>query len=301
MSARGTRPAVLVVALFAAMLLAAGTSEAGRGDDKGRESGWRDKGGQRARPSAVEGRQKGGGERVQRGDRARSGGEVRYKGNSGQARGSDRAYRGGDARYKGNSGQARGGDRANRGSDARYKGNSGQARGGDRANRGGDARYKGDGGRIRGGGSDWRAPRDRGYVESRRGRGSSTYYNRGGSSYPYYGGVRYSTAIAYRYPRTCYFVGFGIGLPYYCPTTYRHHVVRQTIVRYAYEIQVENLPPAGCYYYDPFCGQEFQDLDSYTDHIDHEGHEYTIEILYRDSGDFVRTLEFAGGFWVVQR
>lgn len=70
---------------------------------------------------------------------------------------------------------------------------------------------------------------------------------------------------------------------------------------YVPEIDVENEPPAGCYYYDPYCEREFANLDDYTDHLDAERHSNTIEIVDRDSGERVRTLEYVDGYWGVQQ
>lgn len=224
----------------------------------------------------------------------------------GEGRGSQGAWRstgersrsgGGDARYKGGGGN-RGGDN----------------RGGNPTWNGGGARYKGDGGRVWNGGGnyrggtsyrgDWRSGgghRDRGwYGGTRYYRSAPRYY--GGSSYYYGSGWYPRSTYYYRYPRPRTYVSIGLGLPYYCPITYRRVVVRHPVVsEYSDEVDVENLPPAGCYYYDPYCQREFTDLDSYTDHVDSESHAQTIEIRERDSGDYVRTLEFSGGYWVVQR
>jgi hypothetical protein len=67
-------------------------------------------------------------------------------------------------------------------------------------------------------------------------------------------------------------------------------------------IDVENEPPAGCYYYDRHCGREFANLDEYTDHIDAEGedHPNTIQVVRKDSDRTIRTLEFVGGYWSVR-
>ncbi len=62
-----------------------------------------------------------------------------------------------------------------------------------------------------------------------------------------------------------------------------------------------NDPPAGCYYYDPFCDKRFANLDDYTEHVDSQDHAKTIEIVEKDSGERLRTLEFVGGYWVVQK
>lgn len=205
-------------------------------------------------------------------------GQVRSKGDGGRTRGGDRAYRGGE--------------RSRSGGDARWKGDGGRTRGDDRAYRGGDVRWKGDGGRVRGDG--WRS-RDRYRDRSHTTYNPPRYY--GGPRY-YYRDTYYRRPVVYRYPRS--YVSVGIGLPYYCPPAWRYRVVRKPYV-VDYAIEVNNLPPAGCYYWDPHCRLEFSDLDSYTDHVDHEGHAYTVEILEFDTGNYVRTLEFSAGYWIVQR
>jgi hypothetical protein len=218
-------------------------------------------------------------------------------------------------------------DRANA-QESRYKGDGGRSRDGDRGDRGdrGDQgnqgnwsstrRYKGDGGRTWGGGGysgsrgiwngggnygGW-GDRHRSYG------GGSGYYGYRSAPRVIYGGTRYYSDDCYaprvryiRAPRYRSYVSFGIGLGYYCPVRYRSYAVAPPVVDQRDVIDVENLPPAGCYYYDPYCQREFSDLDSYTDHIDQENHAQTIEIRDRDSGDYVRTLVFLNGYWEVQR
>ena len=146
--------------------------------------------------------------------------------------------------------------------------------------------YRGGGGPAYGGGgrSNW----------------GDRYY--GGARY--YGGRGYRGPIGYRYARPRSFVSFGlgIGLPYYCPPAYRAYVEPYPGVgEVGPQIDVENEPPAGCYYYDPFCEQRFSTLDEYTDHIDGQDHPKTIEIVRQGTGDRVRTLEFVGGYWSAQQ
>ncbi len=230
------------------------------------------------------------------GERARQGGEVRSKGDGGRTRGGERISRGGDRSRSG-------GDVRRRGDGGRTRGDDRAYRGGERSRTGGDVRWKGDGGRPRGG--DWR-DRDRRHDRVRVYRDAPRYYG-GTRYYRDYGPRRYyrewydARPYLHRYPRTITYVSFGLGLPYYCPVRYRHVEYRYPVVRYAHEIDVDNLPPRGCYYYDPHCDVEFPDLDSYTEHLDHEGHGVTIEIRDLDSGGYIRTLEFVGGYWVVQR
>lgn len=290
----------LGLALLAATTLLAAPSGQAQSEGARREGPtWREagRGGERAR-SGGEVRSKGdggrtrGGERVSRGgDRGRTGGDVRRRGDGGRTRGDDRAYRGGE--------------RSRSGGDVRWKGDGGRVRGDDRAYRGGGARWKGDGGRGRVRGGDWRDrdrrhDRVRVYRDAPRDYGGTRYYGGYGPRH-YYREWYDVRPVLRRYPRTITYVSFGFGLPYYCPVRYRHVEYRYPVVRYAVEIEVNNLPPAGCYYYDPFCDAEFPDLDSYTEHLDHEGHGVTIEVRDLDSGGWVRTLEFVGGYWVVQR
>ena len=67
------------------------------------------------------------------------------------------------------------------------------------------------------------------------------------------------------------------------------------------QVDVTNNPPAGCYYYDRFCDRQFSNLDDYTGHVESQDHPKTIEIIRKDSGDRLRTLEFVGGYWNVQK
>ena len=67
------------------------------------------------------------------------------------------------------------------------------------------------------------------------------------------------------------------------------------------QVDVTNDPPAGCYYDDRFCDRQFSNLDDYTEHVDSQNHPKTIEIIRKDSGARLRTLEFVGGYWSVQK
>ena len=94
----------------------------------------------------------------------------------------------------------------------------------------------------------------------------------------------------------------GWGYPYYHSPSYRHYYARRPIVRtYVPEIQVDNYPPAGCYYWDPYCQRTFESLDEYTEHLDGADHDELVEILDQDTDDYVRTLELVGGYWGVRR
>ena len=78
---------------------------------------------------------------------------------------------------------------------------------------------------------------------------------------------RYSNPYRYRYgyPRSSVSFSFGFGTPYYyrpyhyCAPVYApRSVYVEPYSSYAEpEIDVTNLPPAGCYYYDPFCDERF--------------------------------------------
>ena len=67
------------------------------------------------------------------------------------------------------------------------------------------------------------------------------------------------------------------------------------------QFDVTNDPPAGCHYYDRFCGRRFSNLDVYTVHVESQDHPKTLEILRNGSADRLRTLEFVGGYWSVQQ
>ena len=67
------------------------------------------------------------------------------------------------------------------------------------------------------------------------------------------------------------------------------------------DVDVTNEPPAGTYYHDRFCNRNFSTLDDYTDHLESKHHSQTIDIIERDSGQRVRTLEFVNGLWQPQQ
>ena len=168
---------------------------------------------------------------------------------------------------------------------------------------GGDVRYHGGGGYHQGGGRSYG--------------GGGRYY--GGGHY-YGGGVRYIRPYRYYHPRA--FINFGIrfGTPtYYYRPVYRYYDPVYTEPRHVYveprqqyvepdrgyddgsgQIDVENEPPAGCYYYDPFCDEQFRNLDLYTDHLQSHDHAQTIEIVQENSGHTLRTLELVDGLWRVR-
>jgi len=66
------------------------------------------------------------------------------------------------------------------------------------------------------------------------------------------------------------------------------------------DVDVTNEPPGGTYYRDRFCNQNFSTLDDYTEHLQSKHHSQTIDIIERDSGQRVRTLEFVDGLWQAQ-
>ena len=208
----------------------------------------------------------------------------------GDSGGSARAYRGGAA--YGGSGRA-------------YSGGSGRAyNGGGSYAYGGDTRTYGGGGRIyAGGGRRYKGP-------SYFGGGARVLV--GGGSYCYGSPVRYYSPVRVRRPQV--YVGFGFGGGY-SNCCYRPAYVYGVAPRPVYvepapvyvepdqgvEIDVENEPPAGCYYYDPFCDQQFSNLDDYTQHLQDHHHSQTISIVEKDSGNTLRTLEFVNEAWQVRR
>lgn len=143
-----------------------------------------------------------------------------------------------------------------------------------------------------GGGS---GDRGRNYGDGRRYRGG----DRGG----YHGGRSYHAPRPRYWHRPYRSIRIGIGLPYDYPYwSHRHYVVRRPVVReYVPQIEVDNEPPVGCYYWDPYCEREWTTLDEYTEHLDGADHGETLDILDSSSGDWVRTLEFEGGYWSVRR
>jgi hypothetical protein len=179
---------------------------------------------------------------------------------------------------------------------------------------GGDRRFNGGGGSWGDGGRSYgRSVRnyggDRPYGGGRGrmydGRGTVAYYH---GANVYQGGAPlcgpgFYTPVVYRYarPRSYVSLGINLGSPYPPPAYVYDDRPAPVVQDPEPQIDVENEPPAGCYYYDPFCGREFSNLDEYTDHINQEGHAKTIEIIVRDSGEQLRTLEFANGSWSVQR
>jgi hypothetical protein len=154
----------------------------------------------------------------------------------------------------------------------------------------------------------------------------------------FYGGARYYRAPRYYYggptyyPRSYVSFGFGLGSapgPYYYPpypyhdygqdhpsVVYKERVVYRDKERETEpesykekerdaepEVDVENEPPAGCFYYDRTCDREFKNLDDYTDHlyeIDDTDHPSEIEIVNRDSDKTIRTLEYVD-YWTVKK
>jgi hypothetical protein len=152
-----------------------------------------------------------------------------------------------------------------------------------------------------------------------------------------YGGARDHGTCGYGYvqPRSVIRVGIGLGVPYYRPPAYRYDVEPYPAegagpsvntpgppppgeaepgpsvitpdqpppigTDPGAQVDVANEPPAGCYYYDRFCDRRFSNLDEYTEHVESQDHPKTIEVIRQDSGGRLRTLEFVGGVWRVQR
>jgi hypothetical protein len=171
----------------------------------------------------------------------------------------------------------------------------------DGGSRRGDGRsYGGGGGRSYGGGRSHGGGWSYGGDGRARGDVGSRHYWGGG-----HGGFR---GYRYVYPRTYIGLGIGYATPYY---DYVPQPYAQPYPQYVEPnsvdsspgggIDVTNDPPAGCYYYDPFCDQQFANLDDYTEHVESHDHAKTIDIIERDSGERLRTLEFVDGYWSVQK
>jgi hypothetical protein len=198
----------------------------------------------------------------------------------GGGRGADGGGRGGSGHWS---------DHGGRGGSGHWSDRGGRGDGGRAFDRGGGGRA------VDGGGRGRFAPGGRRFDGPR-------YY--GGPRHAYRGGVHAFVPYRYHYARPRSFVSFGIGLglPYYCPPAYREYVEPYPVmVEPGASIEVDNYPPVGCYYYDPFCSERFANLDDYTDHIQNIDHPRTIDIVQQDSGERLRTLEFVGGYWQVMR
>jgi hypothetical protein len=139
------------------------------------------------------------------------------------------------------------------------------------------------------------------------GGGARSYGDRGGHAFGgarhVYGGGPYYGHYRYRYLRPRTFVSFGFGWPYYDRPVHPYYYAEPypVAVESRPDIDVTNEPPSGCYYYDRFCEERFSTLDEYTDHLDSHDHARTIEVVEKESGDRLRTLEFRGGYWSVKR
>ena len=236
----------------------------------------------------------------------------------------------------GGRGSERGG-RTFTGDSRAYRG-GGRAYGGGSRDYGGRGRTYGRGDRAYGGGGRARAPGVPAYIGSGRTHAGDggRYCERGAR---YYGGARHYGAYGYRsvQPRSVISFGIGFGVPYYSPPAYRYDVEPYPVATESgtsmivtpsqpppvetepgpsmntpsqpppvetesrTQVDVTNDPPAGCYYYDRFCDRQFSNLDGYTEHVESQDHPKTIEIIRKDSGDRLRTLEFVGGYWSVQK
>jgi len=132
----------------------------------------------------------------------------------------------------------------------------------------------------------------------------------------FYGGARYSRAPGHYHPRSYFSFGFGLGLgsapyyyrpyPYYYPHSQPYVIYKDKEPEKDAEpqIDVENEPPKGTYYYDPYCDLDFKSLDDYTHHldtIDDNDHPKTIDIVSDESGKKIRSLEFVDGYWSVKQ
>lgn len=132
---------------------------------------------------------------------------------------------------------------------------------------------------LSGGGSGWsRSPGGvYGYRYPRTG-----YYPRYYSCY--YPGYHY-------WPRSYFSLGIGFGAPYYAydEPVYVHRVRR---------VVIEELPPAGCYYYDSYCDERFSCLDDYVDHLSEVDHEPILEVIDGD-GACLNTYGYVHGRWSI--
>jgi hypothetical protein len=125
----------------------------------------------------------------------------------------------------------------------------------------------------------------------------------------------------YYRPRVILGLGLGFGRPYYPPVVERRHYITRDDDRvtrderarirddgngrggsapYEEDFDVTNEPPAGCYYHDGYCNQDFATLDDYTEHLQHKRHSQTIDIIEKRTGDRLHTVEFVDGEWQPQ-
>lgn len=228
----------------------------------------------------------------------------RYGHGSERGRGGGHGYGDGAGRGQGvwQGGRTKGGGRGYGGGGRVYGGGRayGGGGGGGRVYGGGRA-YGGGGGYVyRGGGS-------RDYGRTYGGGGGRHFYGVrpiyvGGGSYC--GGGSYYGSYGYRrfYPRSYVRVGIGFAAPHYSYSqSYTQYADPYVDSSPSVSIDVANEPPAGCYYYDPFCDEQFSNLDDYTEHVESHDHAKTIQIIQRDSGNTLRTLEFVGGYWSAQK
>ncbi len=58
---------------------------------------------------------------------------------------------------------------------------------------------------------------------------------------------------------------------------------------------IGNQPPAGSYYFDPYCDLPFASLDLYSDHISAYGHPWRVQVIAARSGYPVSTYGYRGG------
>jgi hypothetical protein len=200
--------------------------------------------------------------------------------------------------------------------------------GGDGGRRGGPA-YSGGARGFTGGGQAYSGGGSRsGYSRGGYGGGYRGGYGGGYGGARYRGGFGYRGGYGYHYRRPRAFIGFSFGAPsyydpyYYDPyyhARYAHPYDEEsdpviveshtTVVEPApagradvgesAEIDVTNEPPAGCYYYDRTCDRRFATLDDYTNHLDKQDHEQTVEIIRSSDGKLVRKLVFSGEEWSV--
>jgi hypothetical protein len=131
--------------------------------------------------------------------------------------------------------------------------------------------------------------------------GGGTRYYGGGTRY-YGGGAGYHGRPYYYHPRSVVRLGIGFGFygPYYDPWYYPVPYPVYEPAPVVHEVVITDAPPAGCYYYDPYCERRFSSLDAYLDHLDSSDHDAIIEVIDRRSGDRIHTYEYSHRDWRVR-
>ena len=85
--------------------------------------------------------------------------------------------------------------------------------------------------------------------------------------------------------------GYGYGYGYSCaPNAYGPG--------FSTSFVLTNLPPAGYYYWDPYCQSRYGSLDFYLSHFDDVDHRRVVEVIDVDSGRPVYEYRYSRGRWV---